>query len=250
MKSIKNSNTPWIFIVVSLICLVAYIGISIVQDSFNVGTLICMFILLIPIQTFLHIFFTYAISKDSFDALAGFDTNVEYDYLEVKKLLTQLDIQIGASSAVFAFLFCVTNLFAREFGRMNGILIFLFVAKFMFSILIENYKFADKIYLYEEDEKRSLKSMSLTMLFVGIFVFGMGILFYIFELKDIQNNTIPALKLVGLLLLGEGIATIAYFLESSRLKKWDILKVEYKTGLLYKICMVISIVTLCLMFIV
>lgn len=209
-----------------------------------------MFILLIPIQTFLHIFFTYAISKDSFSAIGGFDSNVEYDFLEVKKLLTQLDIRIGASSAVFVFLFCVTNLFAREFGRMNGILILLFVAKFMFSILTENYKFADKIYLHEEDKKRSLKSMPLTMLFVGVLVFGMGILLYIFELRGIENNTMPALKLAGLLLLGEGIATIAYLLESCRLRKWDILKVEYKTGLFYKICMVISIITLCLMFIV
>lgn len=39
----KNSNTPWIFIVVSIICLVDYIGISIVQGSLSVGTVICMF---------------------------------------------------------------------------------------------------------------------------------------------------------------------------------------------------------------
>lgn len=249
-ENYKNSNTPWIFIVVSLICLVVYIGISILQESFRVGTLICMFILVIPNQTFLHIYFTHAIGKDSFSAIAGFDSNVEYDYLEVKKLLTQLDIHIGASSAVFTFLFCVLNLFARELVWMNGILILLYVVEFMFCILIENYKFADKIYLHEQDKKMSLKSMPFTMLFVGVLVLGMGITFYIFESRGIENNTMPALKLAGLLLLGEGIATIGYLLESSRLKKWDILKVEYKTSLSFKICIVISIIMLCVMFIV
>lgn len=246
----KNSNTPWVFIVVSFICLAAYIGISVVQECFSVGTLICMFILVIPIQTFLHIYFTHAISENSFSTIAGFDSNVEYDYLEVKKLLAQLDIHIGASSAVFIFLFCVLNLFARELEWMNGILILTFIAEFMFCILIENYKFTDKIYIYEQDKKMSLKIMPLTMLFVGVLVLGMLITFYIFESRGIENNTMPAMKLAGLLLLGEGIATIGYLMESSRLKKWDILKVEYKTSLSYKISMVISIITLCVMFIV
>ena len=244
----KNSNAPWIFILVSLICLVVYIWISIVQESFSVGTLICMFILVIPIPTFLHLYFTHAIAKESFSTIAGFDSNVEYDYLEVKKLLTQLDIHIGASSTMFTFLFCVINLFARELVWMNGILMILFVAEFMFCILVDNYKFADRIYIHEQDKKMSLKSVPFTMLFIGVLVLGIGITFYIFESKGIENNTIPAIKLVGLLLLGEGIATIAYLLESSRLKKWDILNVEYKTSLFFKICMVISIITLCVMF--
>ena len=246
----KNSNTPWVFIAVSFICLAAYIGISVVQDCFSVGTLICMFILFIPIQTFLHIYFTHAISDNSFSTIAGFDSNVEYDYLEVKKLLAQLDIHIGASATVFIFLFCVLNLFARELGWMNGILILIFIAEFIFCILIENYKFADKIYIHGHDKKMSLKSLPLTMLFVGVLVIGMLIIFYIFESRGIENNTMPAMKLAGLLLFGEGIATIGYLLESSRLKKWNILKAEYKTSLSYKICIVISIITLCVMFIV
>ena len=131
---------------------------------------------------------------------------------------------------------------------MNGILMILFVAEFMFCILVDNYKFADRIYIHEQDKKMSLKSVPFTMLFIGVLVLGIGITFYIFESKGIENNTIPAIKLVGLLLLGEGIATIAYLLESSRLKKWDILNVEYKTSLFFKICMVISIITLCVMF--
>lgn len=246
----ENSNTPWVFIAVSFVCLTAYIGTSVVQDCFSVGTLICMFILFIPIQTFIHIYFTHVIGNNSFSTIAGFDSNVEYDHIEVKKLLTQLDIHIGASATVFIFLFCVFNLFTRELGWMNGILILLFVAEFMFCILIENYKFTDKIYIYEQDKKMSLKSMPFTMLFVGVLVLGMLITFYIFESRGIENNTMPAMKLAGLLLLGEGIATIGYLMESSRLKKWDILKVEYKTSLSYKISMVISIITLCVMFLV
>lgn len=133
---------------------------------------------------------------------------------------------------------------------MNGILILIFIAEFMFCVLIENYKFADKIYIHEHDKKMSLKSLPFTMLFVGVLVLGMGIIFYIFESRGIENNTMPAMKFAGLLLLGEGIATVGYLLESSRLKKWDILKAEYKTSLSYKICIVISIITLCVMFIV
>ena len=114
-----NSKVPWIFVILSLIFMVAYIAISIVQESFSVGTFICMFVIVIPIQTFLHIYFTYAIHHDSFSTIAGFDSNVEYNDSELKNLLILLDIHIGVLSTTFTFLLGILNCFLVTLMNVN-----------------------------------------------------------------------------------------------------------------------------------
>lgn len=82
---ISTGKAPWIFIGISILCIFIYSICSILLDIFNVGTFICMFVLCIPIQLFMHIYFTYAINNDSFSGIAGFDDKIEYNIDEIKK---------------------------------------------------------------------------------------------------------------------------------------------------------------------
>jgi hypothetical protein len=93
-EKISASKMPWIFIGISTICILAYLITSIVLGWFSGGTLICMFVIYLPIQLFLHIYFSNAIHQDSFHGIAGFDDKIEYHIPEVKKLLVQMDLHI------------------------------------------------------------------------------------------------------------------------------------------------------------
>lgn len=53
----KNSKMPWLFIGITIVCVVAYIVISSLNDRFSLGAIICMFVIGFPIQLFLHIYF-------------------------------------------------------------------------------------------------------------------------------------------------------------------------------------------------
>ena len=106
---VSIGKMSWILIGISVLCILAYIIHSVLTDIFSVGIFICMFILCIPIQLFLHIYFSNAIKNNSFNGIAGFDDKIEYNIFEVKKLLVQIDLHIGIMSTVYIFLLCVIN---------------------------------------------------------------------------------------------------------------------------------------------
>lgn len=58
----------------------------------------------------------------SFSTIAGFDKTIEYNNDEVKKLLTQLDIQIGILSTVHVFLLSALNCFNLSNYNIVGLL--------------------------------------------------------------------------------------------------------------------------------
>ena len=68
MKLSSNTTTskvPWVFIGVSVACVIAYIVAGSLLNIFSFGTLICMFIICFPIQMFLHIYFSFLLSNTS-----------------------------------------------------------------------------------------------------------------------------------------------------------------------------------------
>ena len=65
-EEISIGKMPWVFIGISVLCILTYMIHSALTDIFSIGTFICMFILCIPIQLFLHIYFSNAIKNDSF----------------------------------------------------------------------------------------------------------------------------------------------------------------------------------------
>lgn len=178
----------------------------------------------------MHIYFSYAIKLHSFNGIAGFDNKIEYNICEVKKLLVQTNLHIGMMSTVYIFLLCAINFLDLDIRWLNDLLLVLYAFNFVGTWMINNYKMIDKIYRNDEDKKRALRSIPVTVIYV-IFVFmGTGITGVLFEMKGIENNTAPAMKLGGLLLFGVVIATIGFLLESNQIKKWEPAKTKYRTN--------------------
>ena len=227
---VSIGKMPGIFIGISVLCIVVYIINSALMDIFSIGILICMFILCVPIQLFLHIYFSNAIKNNSFSGIAGFDDKIEYDIYEVKKLLIQIDLHIGILSTVYVFLLCVINGINLDMKWFNGILLVIYLLNFITSIVMNNYKMIDKIYLREDDKKRAKLSIPLTIIYTLLLCMGIGIVGLIFEVKGIENNTLPAMKICGLLLLGIISATMGFLLENHKIKKWNPTNTIYKTN--------------------
>lgn len=225
---IAMGKMPWLFIGISVLCILVYVIKSALSGIFSTGTLICMFILCVPIQLFLHIYFSNAISSDSFTGIAGFDDKVEYNICEVKKLLVQINLHIGIMSTVYVFLLCVTNCVNGQIKWLNGFLIVTYLLGFVTTVEIINYRMIDKIYCEDNDKKRARCSIPVTAIYILLLSVGIGMLMAIFEIKGIENNTIPAMKLAGLLILGTIIATIGLLFESAQIKKWNPANTNYK----------------------
>ena len=218
---ISIGKTPWVFVGISVLCILAYTIHSAFTDIFSIGIFICMFILCIPIQLFLHIYFSNAIKNNSFNGIAGFDDRIEYNICEVKKLLAQIDLHIGILSTVYIFLLCVINGINLKMQWFNGILIVVYILNFITSIEISNYKMADKIYLREDDRKRAKRSVPVTAIYTLTLCAGIGITGIVLEAKGIENNTLPAMKICGLLILGIMVATIGFLFGHRKIKKWN-----------------------------
>lgn len=229
-EKISIGKVPWIFIGISVLCILIYIINSALMDIFSIGIVICMFILCVPIQLFLHIYFSNAIKNNSFNGIAGFDDKIEYNIYEVKKLLIQIELHIEILSTVYIFLLCVINGMNLKMQWLNGILIVVYLLNFITSIVMSNYKMIDKIYLREDDKKRAKHSLPLTIIYTLLLCVGMGITVMVFEVKEIENNTLPAMKICGLLLLGITSATAGFLLENSKIKKWNPVNTTYKTN--------------------
>lgn len=229
-EEISIGKVPWIFIGISALCILVYIISSALMDIFSIGIFICMFILCVPIQLFLHIYFSNTIKNNSFNGIAGFDDKIEYNIYEVKKLLIQIDLHIGILSTVYIFLLCVINGMNLKMKWFNGILIVVYLLNFIISIVMSNYKMIDKIYLREDDKKRAKRSIPLTIIYTLLLCVGIGITGMVFEVKGIENNTLPAMKICGLLLLGTMSATAGFLFENSKIKKWNPANTNYKTN--------------------
>lgn len=220
-SNITPSKVPWGFIGVSVTCVIAYIVIGSLLNLFSFGTLICMFIICFPIQLFLHIYFSNAVNKNSFTGIAGFDEKIEYNYDEVKKLLVQMDLHIGISSSVYVFLMCALGCSQLNISWINALLLTMYILDFITILLFNNYKFIDRIYCNEVDKKRAIKGIPIIIIYFVQMLLGMGITIIVFEMKGIENNSAPAMRVVGLLLGGLLFATIGFFVENNNINKWS-----------------------------
>lgn len=245
---ITVGNMPWLFIGISVLCILAYIIISVKLDVFSIGTLICMFILCFPIQLFLNIYFTNAINSNTFNGIAGFDDKIDYNISEVKKMLVQINLHIGITSTVYIFLFCMLNCANLEINWINGFLIVLYTFEIIADVIINNYKMINKIYRNEEDKKRAKLSIPLTIIYVFLLFMGMGIISVIFEIKKIENNSLYAMKLGGFMLFGVAFATIGFLLENRQIKKWNFIDAKYKINKASVASLCLCMITYVLMF--
>lgn len=96
---------------------------------------------------------------------------------------------------------------------------------------MNNYKMIDKIFRREDDKKRAKCSMPITVIYTLLLCVGIGITGMVFEVKGIENNTLPAMKTGGLLLLGIMSATMSLLFENYKIKKWNPENTKYKTNI-------------------
>lgn len=227
-SNITTSKAPWVFIGVSVACVIAYIVAGSLLNIFSFGTLICMFVICFPIQLFLHIYFSNAVNKNSFTGIAGFDEKIEYNYDEAKKLLMQMDLHIGMSSSMYVFLMCALGCSQLNISWINALLLTMYILNFITIVLFNNYKFIGRIYCNEIDKKRAIKGIPIIIIYFVQMLLGMGISILVVEMKGIENNTAPALQMAGLLIGGLLFATIGFFVENNNINKWNIDKQPYK----------------------
>ena len=239
---VRTSKASMAFIGFSVVCVIAYIIISGLLNKFSFGTLICMFVICFPIQLFLHIYFSNAINNDSFGGIAGFDERIEYNFVEIKKMLVQIDLHIGMLSTVYLFLLCVINCADLNIEWINGLLLAVYVLNFIATIFINNYRSVDKIYCKDEDKKRAIRSIPIIAVYMLLLFVGMVMTVFLFETKGIENNTAPAIKLGGVLILGMLFATIGFFIESNNIKKWIPNKAKYRINKISIGCLFICLI--------
>lgn len=241
-ESVEMSKTPWIFIGISAVCFISYMIISNLLDVFVFGTMVCMFIIWIPIQLFLHVYFSNAIKQNSYTGIAGFSEKIEYHYPEVKKLLVQMDLHIGMSSTMYLFLMCVLGCAKLGFPWMNTLLFTMYILNFIAIILVNNYRFVDKLYCNEVDKKRSVKGIPITIIYFVLILLGLGISILVSEVKGIENNTLPAMKVAGIFMAGLLFATIGFFVENHNVNKWNPDKEPYKVNKVSIVSLVLCLV--------
>lgn len=126
---------------------------------------------------------------------------------------------------------------------MNGLLIMVYSLNFIITILINNYRSINKIYCKEEDKKRAIKSIPVTVAYILLLFAGIGITVLLFELRGIENNTMPAMKLSGLLLVGVSVATIGFFIENNNIRKWSENDIPYKINKISVVSMFFCLVS-------
>ncbi len=244
--NISMNKASWFLIGISILCIIVYLVISNLLHIFDVGTLIMMFIICFPIQLFLHIYFSNAIRMNSFHGLAGYDEKIEYNDLEVIKMLVHMDLHIGMLSTVNVFLWCVLGCVNLKLGRIGAwlgpLLLMMYVVNFISCIFINNYKSIDRIFCKDEDKERARKSIPATMVYILLVLVGMGLTTALFEIKGIENNTIPAMKVASVYILGTLIATVGFFIENTNIKKWKIDKTVYRISKVSVGCMVICLI--------
>lgn len=241
-SNITTSKVPWVFVGLSAVCIIAYVVVSSLLNIFSIGTLICMFAICVPMQLFLHVYFSNAVNNASFTGIAGFNEKIDYNYDEVKKLLLQMDLHIGMTSSVYVFLMCAIGCCCLNISWMNALLLTMYIINFITIVLFNNYKFIDKIYCNEVDKKRAIKGIPITIIYLVQILLGMGIAILVFETKEIENNTLPAMQVAGLLLVGLLFATIGFFVENNNVNKWRPEKIPYKINKLSVVCWLACIV--------
>lgn len=64
----------------------------------------------------------------------------------------------------------------------------------------------------------------------------------IFEVRGIENNTLAAMKICGLLILGIMSATIGFLFENHKIKKWNPANTNYKTNIVVIISVFICVI--------
>ncbi len=247
---ISTGKESWIFIGVSAMSIMVYLVAALIQKNISVSVTAIEMVIFVGCQLFLHLYLTNAIRSNSMNGIAGFDEKIEYNFTEVKKLLAQINLSISMVSSLFIIFFTVFNLTKLEMEWMNGLLVMLYIINFIAVVLVSNYKMTSRIYAHAVDEKRAKKSLPISGAYVISLCIGIVSMLIISEIRQIENNSMPALVLAALMILGVIISSVGFFLENRRINNWNPQKSIYKIGRSFVICEIVCFIMYITMFLV
>lgn len=182
----------------------------------SAGAVLCCFIIAIPMQFFVHLYFGSCIQSNDFSGIAGFDENIEYNISAAKSYLEKLDIMLYSVCTAYIGIIAICSWFAQT--DLFGILIF-FCASYIYSALLFSIVFSKKIYAHEEDYLRAKRGYPSICVFITFMLLSIVETVFIFEHFGIENNTPQALALTGIALPAWAAAICGMFAEQRRISK-------------------------------
>ena len=248
VADVSMGKAPWIWCMISIICVVVYYIYGILNGTLYLGTLICIFVIAFPVQLFLNLCFSNALQNQDYQNIAGFHPDIHYNMNEVKKLLVNINQHVGMVSTFYIFLICIESYSDAMNINITGLLVFFYVIEVVGTIVLLNYRAVERIYCDETDEKKAKLSWPITIVYLLLLLVGTIIYMLVFEVKGFENNTVPAFILTGILVLGIIFATIGYFKENKNVKNWSLTKEKFKISKFYIICFLLTVVSFITMF--
>ncbi len=224
-----------------------YLIIGSLTDHLVVEIVVEMIIIGVFIQLFLHLYFSNGVKTGNFSMLAGYSSKIEYNRIEVKKVLVQMDLHIACVSFGSVLLLAACAFF-KQMETVSIIIILMYCMEFTISIMLYNYRSIDRTLVKDKDKKIAKAGVISQVWFVvWVFLF-IGITIAKFELYSIQNNSLESVSYLGWMFLFLLIIMVGFFYEQYRVKK-EIEQVRcYRLGKVFWFCNILAITVTILMF--
>ena len=247
-SEIVMDKGPYILSAISIITLLIYIVAGIAVKRIYADTLIPMIIISIPMQLFLTLYYANAIKSKNFTGMAGYSHKTEYNIPELKKVIISIIYHINIASVVYVVTMAVFALFdvGLSFEWAEILLLFIYITDFISSILIINYRSMERVYKNKTDVVKSKASFPIIIVFIAVVFAGMIELFVLMSLKEISNNTAPALVLALICMIAVFVMVAALLVEMNKIEKWQPDAEKYNLSKSFKICFAIAV--LCFIF--
>lgn len=220
MENKTSFKLQWLLFALSMLTIVAYIVIGAITARIDAGTCILLFIMAIPIELFVHAYFTFCIKNNTFTLVAGYDGSIEVNREELKALLATIDFAFCAISTSCIVLTSVLNLLWIGPNWMNGVIVAVYTIDLIAAVLVAGQRSQSKIYIHEIDLLRAQKGMKVAIgyLIALLLIIGGAVAGII--LNNAENNSPSALGITFLMLLGIAIITVIFFIANNKIKKW------------------------------
>lgn len=165
----------------------------------------------------LYFVFAHMRSSGDYTMLAGFRRDVAYEMTNFTKMVDSIAFYVLLSNFWTVFIFNVL-LWCRVPRWLNAVLMLVYAAEILGVIVMLNGKYGDSVY---QEKKRcsNIKSKKCPMripLYVLLYLLVTIVMLVCFYVYGLRNNTIEALKMVGILFADIAIVTGCLFYEVYR----------------------------------
>lgn len=243
-----NRKSTTLLYILSIILVAVNIVVSILIyksiKSFTIFPVIIIFV-----ETTIFFTFGNVIKNDDFSIIAGFDSKIEYNIIVLRKILYGIENHTMISSNIFISIFIVLGHMTTP-RSLGGIMILLYIMEFVGSIILINVRNQDNLFVNNKDTLIAMMSNYIVISFIGSIILIMGLMIYFMEIYHIQNNSIEALKIIGIMIPYVILSLFCLFNEQKRVKE-NVVKDEiYRPSKLTYISIVLCILLVVVMVVV